>query len=383
MRILLLLLISGLALPAVAATQISVAQLEHVVTTLHGKPDVQAAQRLYELELTERLSAAPLAREQAELPGPAAKQAMLVLADASAFLDLPAADLPPKPAPDSDEQRLLWARALDYASRTIPRLPNFFATRDTARFQDTPSQPPRNTTDTIKYEPMHPVGNATATVLYRDGQEFVDAGGKQQKSFDSSDFALSTSGEFGPILATVLADSSLDGVAWSHWEQGPAGLMAVFRYAVAKEASHYTVTFPSPTRDVQLLPAYHGEVGVNPEDGSILRLTMVSDLRPSDPGTKAGLLVEYGPVEIGGSAYICPAKSVALSQVWMVQVESNAMTGEHASRGALQTRVNDVAFRDYHLFRGDLRILSGDTDETEGKGSISAPASPPAISPNR
>jgi hypothetical protein len=318
--------------------------------------------------LTERPGASRLARVEADLPGPASQQALGVVADAAFFYDLRAADIPPAPAPDRAGQASLWALTLNYASKAIPRLPNFIATRDTARFQDTPSQPPRNATDTIKYAPMHPVGNATAAVLYRDGQEFVDAGGKQHKRFDSSDFELSTSGEFGPILATVLADSSQDGVTWSHWEQSPAGLMAVFRYAVSKEASHYTANFPGPTRDVQLLPAYHGEIGVNPEDGSILRLTMVSDLKPSDPGTKAGLLVEYGPVEIGGSMYICPVKSVTLSQVWMVRVESNALTGEHASRGALQTRVNDVAFRDHHLFRGDVRILSGDAAETGGEG---------------
>jgi hypothetical protein len=378
-----LLLMAGLAAPALAARQVSVEQLEQVVASLRGKADAKAAQQLYELELTERLSASRLARAQAELPGDEARQALQVVADAADFCDLPAADIPAVHAPDLATQASLWALTLNYASKALPRLPNFIATRDTARFQDTPSQPPRNTTDTIKYEPMHPVGNATATVLYRDGQEFVDAGGKQRKSFDSSDFALSASGEFGPILATVLADSSLDGVAWNHWEQGPAGLMAVFRYAVAKEGSHYTVTFPSLTRDVQLLPAYRGEIGVNPEDGSILRLTMVSDLKPSDPGTKASLLVEYGPVEIGGSTYICPVKSVAVSQVWMVRVESNALTGEHASRGALQTRVNDVTFRDYHLFRGDVRILPGDAAEPEGKDPMSAPAPPPAISPNR
>jgi hypothetical protein len=381
MRRLVLLVMAGMALPASAARQVSVDQLEQLITALHGKTDAKVAQQLYELELTERLSASRLASAQSGLPGPAAKQALSLVAHASAFLDLPAADIPSMPVPDRAAQASLWASALNYASKAIPRLPNFFATRDTSRFQDTPSQPPRYTTDTIKYEPMHLVGSATVTVLYRDGREFVETGGKQHKGFDSSGYELSTSGEFGPILSTVLADSSLAGVSWSHWEQGPAGPMAVFRYAVAKERSHYTVTFPSPTRDAQILPAYHGEIGINPENGSILRLTMVAELKPADPGTNAGLLVEYGPVEIGGSTYICPVKSVAFSKVWMVRVESNSLTGEHASRGALQTRVNDVAFRYYHLFRGDVRILPGDA-VTDGNGTIPAPAPSPATSPN-
>jgi hypothetical protein len=374
---------AGLAAPGLAARPVSVEQLQQLVTAVRGKADTQAAQQIYELELTERLSPERLAHLQAELPGVASREALVAIADAAAFLDLPPADLPAKPAPDSEEQRLLWAMALDYASRTIPRLPNFFATRDTVRFQDMPSQPPRGPTDTIKYEPLHPVGAATATVLYRDGQEFVDAGGKQHKSFDPSDFELSTTGEFGPVLGTALADSALTGVTWSHWEQAPAGTMAVFRYAVSREASHYTVGFPSPTHETRFLSAYHGEIGIDPADGSILRITMVADLKPSDPGTKAGMLVEYGPVEIGGGTYVCPAKSVALSQVWMVRIESNSMRGEHSSRVALQTRVNDLAFRDYHLFRGDVRILSGDAAVTDGNGSVPAPTPPPAASPNR
>jgi hypothetical protein len=372
-----------LAAPALAAKPVSVDQLEQLLAALRGQPDAKVAQQLYELELTERVSAPRLARDQAGLPGPAARQALLVVADASAFLDLPASDLPPTPPPDSQTQRSLWAQTLDYASQMIPRLPNFFATRDTVRFEDTPSQPPHNTTDTIKFEPLHQVGNASATVLYRDGQEFVDTAGKQHKSYDSSDFELSTAGEFGPVLATVLADSAPAGVLWSHWEPGPAGPMAVFRYTVAKAASHYTVTFPSPTRDTHFLSAYHGEIGVNPEDGAILRLTMVADLKPADPGTRAGLLVEYGAVEIGGDTYICPVKSVALSQVWMVRVESNSMTGQHSTRGALQTRVNDVVFREYHLFRGVVRILSGDAGGTDGKAPAPVPPAPPGASPKR
>jgi hypothetical protein len=31
------------------------------------------------------------------------------------------------------------------------------------------------------------------------------------------------------------------------------------------------------------------------------------------------------------------------------------------------TRLNDVSFADYHLFRGDVRIVSGDPPEPEKK----------------
>jgi hypothetical protein len=133
------------------------------------------------------------------------------------------------------------------------------------------------------------------------------------------------------------------------------------------------VNFPNPRGDVQFVPAYHGEIGVNPADGSILRLTMVADLAPGDPGTRAGLLVEYGPVEIGGSTYICPLRSVALSLVWQMRLQKNQLTGDTMVRGPLQTRVNDVAFKDYHLFRAEMRILPDSEADPQSKPSAPAP----------
>jgi hypothetical protein len=382
-KMVLVILLLGWAGPATAAKRVTADEMEQAISAAHALTDAKAAERIYELELTERLSSARLAHDEAELPGPASRQAIHAVADASAFLDLPAADLPPNPAPDRDRQSAMWEATLECAQKTISRLPNFFATRETIRFEDAPSEPPRNTTDTIRYQPLHPVGSEIVTVLYRNGHEFVDAGVKLHKSFDPSDFELSASGEFGPILATVLADSARNGVIWSHWEQGAAGLMAVFRYTVARESSHYTVTFPGPERDLQLLSAYHGEIAIDPADGSILRLTMVADLKSEDPVTAAGLLVEYGPVEIAGSNYICPVKSVALSLVPKVRVESSSTNGRNTSRGPLQIRVNDVAFRDYHLFRAEVRIVGDDAGEPNRNQPGAAPASAPSAGPNR
>jgi hypothetical protein len=379
-KLVLLLLVWGSTAQAFAAKRVTVDQLEQAVAAARGKADAKVAQQIYELELTERLSTARQEREQADLPGTASRLALRAVADASAFLDLPAADIPAQPAPDRGAQGAMWALTLEYASKTISKLPNFFATRNTTRFEDMPPEPPRDQAETIRYQPLHAVGGASATVLYRDGHEFVDAGGKQHKNFDPSDFELSTSGEFGPILATVLADSAKNGVLWSHWEQGATGLMAVFRYTVAKESSHYTVTFPGPDRDLRLLSAYHGEIGIDPADGSILRLTMVADMKPSDPATRAGLLVDYGPVEIAGRNYICPVNSVAVSLVPKVRGDSDSTNGQRVSRGPLQTRVNDVVFKDYHLFRAEMRIVNDDAAQPAKTPPASAPA--PAAAPN-
>jgi hypothetical protein len=242
-----LLLLAGVTLPVFAAKRVTVVNLEQMLASSRHTSDANIAKQLFELELTERLSEDRLAQLAADLPGPLARQALTAVADASAFLDLPAADIPSIGVPDLAAQRSMLALTMDYARATIPKLPNFFATRDTTRFEDTPLEPPLLYTKTRNdYEPLHEVGRSSVTVLYRDGHELVDAGTAKSHPFGSVEHELSTTGVFGPILAMVLSDSAKGGVTWSHWEQSSTGLQAVFRYTVPKEASHYTVTFPTP-----------------------------------------------------------------------------------------------------------------------------------------
>src|ERR1035438_2422175 len=87
MRNLAVLLLICICLPAFAAEPVTVAQLEKTLAAAHGKSDASTAQRLAEMELTERLSSAKLAYWNANLRGDKARQALIALADASAFLD--------------------------------------------------------------------------------------------------------------------------------------------------------------------------------------------------------------------------------------------------------------------------------------------------------
>jgi VWFA-related protein len=381
-KLALLLLLAGIALPTFAANRLTVEQLEQLLAAAHGRRDVEIARQLSNLELTERLSTAKLARWEADLPGPEARRSLVTLADESAFLDLPGAEIPATAAPDFAEQRRMMALTVDYVSKTIHQLPNFFTTRDTIRFEDTPQGHQADTT-LIPYEPLHPMGRSSETVLYRDGHEVVDSTPGKRKAPETPTAGLNTLGEFGPILSTVLVDAAQSTLSWSHWEQGAAGPEAVFRYAVPRQKSHYQITFccvpgDRGSRVFQQFSGYHGEIVIVPANGTILRLTLEADLEPSDAMAKADILVEYGPVEIGGKSYICPVRSVSISQ----QPAQASNTSENNNfrgtliqyaPGALQTLLNDVAFGQYHLFRADVRVLTGNTGETD--------APPPAVRP--
>ncbi len=373
-RLVLLLSLAGIAVPAVAARNITVEQLEQVLAAAHGKADAKVAQQLSGLELTERLSAARLSRWEADLPGPDSRRSLVLLADVAAFLDPPAEEIPAAPAPDFAAQRRMIALTVDYASKTLHQLPNFFATRDTVRFEDTP-QGFRADTSEIPYQPLHPVGRSTDTVLYRDGNEVVDSraakGNKNQPAIQG----LVTTGVFGPVLATVLVDAAQGKLAWSHWEQGAAGPLAVFSFAVPREKSHYEVEFCCVAADngsyrvFQQFSGYHGEMAVDPANGAILRLTLEADLKPADKIVRSDILVEYGPVEIGGKTYICPVKSVSISDApalgsnaFELQRYRGGALLEHDSHTApmhLRAMLNDVVFEQYHLFRANARMLEG------------------------
>ena len=372
----LLLLLPG---PAFAAKSITVEQLEQVLAAAHGKPDAKVAQQLSGLQLTERLSMAKLARAAAALPGPQSRRSLVLLADVSAFLDPPAAEIPATAAPDFAAQRRMIALTVDYASKTIHQLPNFFATRDTVRFEDNPqgfradmSEPP--------YQPLHPVGRSTDTVLYRDGNEVVDSSAAKGNKDEPATQGLTTTGVFGPVLGTVLVDAAQGKLAWSHWEQGAAGPQAVFRFAVPKEKSHYDVEFccvPGENgsyRVFKQFSGYHGEIAVDPANGAILRLTLEADIKLADQIVRSDILVEYGLVEIGGKTYICPVKSVSISDAPVLA--SNAFGIERYRGGTvrLRTMLNDVVFEQYHLFRADARVLAGNNGEPVENAAASGQA---------
>jgi VWFA-related protein len=379
-KLAILVFVAGIALPAFSAKRVTVEQLEKVLAAAHGKADAKVAQQLSDLELTERLSAARLSHAEPELPGPDSRRSLTVLADESAFLDPPAAEIPATAAPDLDAQRQMMALAVDYASKTIHQLPNFFAKRDTIRFEDTPPRQLDNGTVTgtfSPYQPLHPVARTSDTVLYRDGKEVVDSDAANGQRAEPASSGLTAWGEFGPILTTVLVDAAQGKLAWSHWEQGAAGPQAVFIYAVPKAKSHYEVNYccvqrGNENRDFRQLSGYHGKIAIDPANGTVFRLTVQADLGKSDPIVKADLMVEYGSVEIGGDPYICPLKSVSISLAEQPDVHGVRMQRYSATMveqnnqnipNPLQTLLDDVAFDQYHLFRAESRILTGDSGD--------------------
>ncbi len=370
--------------------RVTVAQLEQEVDALQGKPDAKAAGQLADLRLAERLSAAKFTQLQKQISGTNARQALLILADTSAFLNLPPAEVPQAPAPDFPTQQRILTQTVHYVARTVRQLPNFSASRVTTRFEDMPQPAMQGTANhmSYSYEPFHLAGTFISPVLFRDGQEVIGVAGKRNEPAMNG---LTTKGEFGPILFTVMLDIAHNKIKWDHWEQAPDKTLAVFAFRVPREQSHYQVgacCVPNdPSRTSQQFSGYHGQIAVDQADGTVFRIVVQADLKPTDLISRADIAVEYGLVEIGGRSYICPVRSVAIlvdntvpgppAQNLRTPVLPPAITSQLRT----QTQVDDVAFTQYHLFRAESRmIVEGTRDQPEPPGS-SEPAPNPVEKP--
>lgn len=362
-KLAILLLLAGFGPAAFAGTRVTVEQIEQLLSASHGLPDAKLAARISDLELTERASSRRLSQWEKDFPGKHTREALLALADASAFLDLPRAEIPDLEKPDPEARKQILDRMVNYVNTTIHKLPNFYARRATTHFDDLP---------TLRTNPLHVADRTAIIVTYRNGHEVPSRRAYQDREAGSYYAGLTTRGEFGPILSVVVGDAIKGRFFWGHWEQGTAGPLAVFRYRVPQENSHYTVTV---AENSPFSPAYHGELAIDPGNGAILRISVVADLDPSAesdsnpaavsksyrPGQTFGaaIEVEYGTVTIGNAPYICPQKGVA---IWRTIPGGNVLLypdlGEYNEENVpSQTFVNDVSFTQYHLFRADVRIL--------------------------
>ena len=368
----LLLLLLAMAFPAWAAKGVTVAQLEQTLTTISAahRPDAEIARQIAGIKLSERITEATLARLKAHLDADSqAALALQLLADQSAFLDPPASELPPISVPDDATQQRMLEAARNYVAQMLPRLPNLLATRSTLRYDDSP-QGLKKGGWPVRLG-LHLVDTSSREISVRDERDSLPSAVWQQQS------GLVSKGEFGSTLGMILADTAKGKVTWSHWEQIAGDPAAVFQYLVPRSASNYEVTgYQQPVAEYANLtgrqgvagigpqlsnhssditptvtkPGYHGSLWLDPATGTILRITIEADAKGGAPFQRASILVEYGPVQIGDSKFICPVRSVALYEATAPpQANLSDAPGEW---------LNIVLFTGYHRFGSTVKILT-------------------------
>jgi hypothetical protein len=358
-------LMTASVLSRALAQEVTITQLRSFLLDQHKakSPDNETAHHLNSVSLTERLTDQALNRMINEtMPGPESVEQLRLLADASIFAALPSREGPIFPAPESGAQEAMLRAGAEYAHTSLQRLPDFLAIRDTRRFDNTPqASGSRHTKPKIQ---LHWTGEFKEQITYSDGAEIAgDSAGKQTTSAETMMHpGLLSVGEFGPILSVVFSDSAQGGLRWARWEMDSVvGRLAVFRYTVPKSRSHYLVDFCCYTRpddETQEFPfrdhpAYHGEVALSSDSGIVRRITIQADLESSAPILTSGLAVQYGEVEIGARAYICPVRSIAMTTLHNHKMERIDGIG-------IERHLNEIEYLDYHKFGSTSRMVPND-----------------------
>ena len=363
-----------MAFPSWAAKRLTVAQLEQILVTerVARKSDIEIARKISDVELSERLTDVALGRLNKQFAsGSRPAMALLLLADRSAFLDPPANELPATPTPDAATQQHLLEAAKRFAVDTLPHLPNLLATRTTFSFDDSPQEVTKG--GYLERIGLHLIGSSKAEVSVRNEKENQST--RTGAASSSAQGGLMTWGEFGSTLLIILSDSGEGKTAWGHWEKTASGVVAVFHYEVPKTASHYEIDTPvekvqpnggsnrwartggmaamaasSTAAMVRTKPSYKGSLWIDPASGTILRVTLVADLKGNSTIERGAILVDYSPVPIADKTVICPVRSLALSSA-PATVTSNF-------EGAATEWLNENLFTDFHMFASTVRILS-------------------------
>lgn len=353
--------------PAIPQERLDVQQIEAELTARHhGGPSMERL--LAGIVPTERISPEVVNAIEKSVHGAARKQ-LVGLVDASEFEPPP--NLPQKPAPGVDEQRLIVSHMMHYLDTAIPMLPDFVATRTTTFY----SEPTRRNTSWKSGAGeglLKELGTSRERLRNRNGKEEVDGerqglpplGQERPRPFAPVHHgaAMQIEGTFGAILGAIARDAA-PSLAWNRWEQSPQGILAVFSFAVPQNKSHYTIGFCCATdmlngAYLKWSTGYHGEISVNPESGAVMRFMLEADLDPSMPTGRADIVVIYAPVNISGTTYICPVRSVAISRKRTV-VTMHEWGDTFSTYGPFVTMLNDVTYSQFRKFGGTMRILPG------------------------
>ena len=356
-------LLLACAATAWPAERISADRLENIVASAcsNGTADAQIAHSLGNVELTERLPIGRLESLLALQIGPRTRDVLQMVADASAFLEQPAAQGAPAEAPSDEHRQEMLARAREYTLGYIRALPDFVAFKMTRRFDDYPFG---------RTEVWHGLmfrDSEAGQLTYNNGVESYvaspDAHGGPGIVAERQ--GLSSFGEFGSIIGALFWDDSHIQLTWSHWEKVTDKRLAVFHYSIPADHSRYTVSFccDPPAGPVSVAAAYRGDLFVDPATGGIWRVTREALGLPQEfPTHWAKTIVDYRPVDVAGTRYMLPVRSMTYSETTFRNTPNGPRTIQYW---------NEVRFVHYRRFAAEARVVTG--EQTQAPAEDEAP----------
>jgi tetratricopeptide (TPR) repeat protein len=340
-----------------ATTEATVQQLDTLLADMHmqSKTDDQVANALREMKLIEQLLPSVMNSFVRYQPGPQTIVQIRVLALSSALLPPPPADLPDTPAPDQATQAAIIARATEYAGKQFDLVPKLTSDKLTLRYQN--GEEFVRTYNGAGSQMAHTdlgldpaslylrfLGQTSASIVSQGDVELPPKTRKQDPGGPSGQ--ISPVG-VGPVLSSVLREAGPGNMTWLRWQTIESKRVAVFSFTVNRKQSDYQVNyccFPKtenvgnhigmtpngvttggkpPTSEnlgtstsfepFKSTVGYHGELFVDPETGTVVRLIVRAELKPGDFIQQEDTRIDYGTVEVGGKAYVVPTRNILLT----------------------------------------------------------------------
>jgi len=237
------------------------------------------------------------------------------------------------PAPDSAEQKKVWADAGVYARHHEESLPNFICIQTTRRFGDFTGQE--------KWRPIDIIVERLTYFEHKEDYKVLEVNGQPSSVSHEQLGGASSSGEFGSVMKGIFAPETETQFAWQGWFTLRGRQMHVYSYRVLKDKSDYHIVVPN--QHIDLLAAYHGLVFVDARKHYVHRITLHADgIPPSFPIQDVSLALDYEYTRIGDADYLLP------------------LTFELRSREGKSALKNDVDYDGYRKFSADSSISFGE-----------------------
>jgi hypothetical protein len=365
-------------IPAWCARKITVAQLGEMLNDLHEqkKPDAEAANALKQVELTEELTRPKMNSFVSLVAGPLSTEQIYVLEARSATLPPSPADLSPNPAPDAAVQKAIVDKAAEYVSKAYSQLPRLTATKTTVRFQDNveaaaPSSGLQGGAKDVSvgssfvspFQAIHYINSTETAAAIQHGAE-QPAAEKDKTPWGANKMIVVT--DPVPSLSLVFPEAQESGtIKFLRWQTINGKTAAGFTFEVPKKKAHFPVdvccfpevdaagkanfssaalggggvsgNFQTATswHPYKASVSYHGQLFIDPDTGTVLRMITVADLKQTDVVHQVDTRVDYAPIPVDGKPLVIPIKSYVSTEV--VPNGDSGSAGRYSVRRTLFT----------------------------------------------
>ena len=309
-----LLLVSAATLFAASQMSLTVEKLKTFIeSTIQMKqPDIQVAQYLRQVKLTEKLDDAAVEELQTKGAGPKTVMALRAMVEATANLPEPPPPAPkpvvvPIPPPDSEEQSKILDETREYVMNYTKNLPNFICVQVTRRFVDASGKGTAfHNTDTITARLTYDGQHENYDVVLKNNQPLINV-----KMEDLG--GTTSSGEFGTMMKQIFEPESNTRFGWDHWATLRGRRTYVFAYDIEQAFSKYQIEEKDTKQSI--VPAYRGLVFIDRDTKMVTKITLNPYNVPADFSIQeVHVSLDYDFAKIADQEYMLPLKAVLTSR---------------------------------------------------------------------